>query len=309
MAIEKEIWSNHLIENYWADNSFAKMADQCPEEYIYNNKVVHIPKEGGRAQVSRNLNTFPVEPTTREDKDVLYLIDQFFVHPWRIPNAEKYELSYDKRQSLISGQSSAVNNTAAEWLLRHWFSYTQVNNDGTTTSEKSQLLKTSGELADATIGTGQRRLLTVKDFRKAKVTMNNQNVPTKDRYALVDSDMLDQLTQDPEYKKAEKISEQELVEGTVAKIQGFNILERSSVLQLNAAGDTLTPWGSIPSSTENAGAMLWQKSGVETAMGGIDWFDDEGNPLYYSDILSCLLRASGRIKRSDSVITIAQTAV
>lgn len=307
MAIQKEIWNGHLIKNFWRDNAFAKAAMQCLDDYIYGGKVVHQTKVNGRPEVVRNLNVFPAAPTERIDIDITYPIDEFFVKPWRIKQADKYELDYDKRENMMGEQSAAANQEAADWLLRHWFKYVQTNRDNTTYTEEAQKIRTSGEVAAATIGTGTRKMLAVKDFKKAKVLMNKNNVLKTERYAVVDSEMLDQLTQDPEYKRAERIYEKELVEGSVAKVQGFNIFERSKVLELNAAGTDLLAHNAVAGATDNAACLLWQKNGVETAMGGIDWFDDQGNPLYYGDVFSCILRASGRIRRSDSVVSIIQT--
>lgn len=309
-GVDVEKWADTLIKMYWQNNEFAKQAVQVAKEYIYNSKVVHIPVINQKPNVTRNRTSFPASVDVRTDTEILYLIDKFFVDPWMLSNAEKYELSYNKMASMMEDQANAAIEAAAEWLLYHWTTYTQTTLAGTT-SLKAKQLRTTGADASATLdgATGTRKMLTVADFGKAKTMLNKAKVPFTDRFAIVSSDMLDQVTQDPEYKKAEKIYEQELIEGTVAKIKGFNIFERGSACRFDNAGTpvSLSP-ATLTAATSNEAALLYHKGGVESAVGGVEWFDDMGNPLYYGDIMSCILRASGRIRRDDSVITIIQAS-
>lgn len=310
MAIQKEIWAQTLIKLFWASNAFAGNSVKVEKEHIYGGKIVHIPRVVTRPTVVRNRDTFPATVTDRTDNDIIYLIDEFYVDPFRIPNADKYELSYDKRVSVVTDQSNAANEAAANWLLRHWASYTQTTTAGTTTMNAQQLRTTGGNVISHLAGTtGNRKLLLVADLKAAKVLMNNNNVPTENRWALFDSDMIDQLTQDPEYKKAERVYEQELINGTVARIQGFNIVERSKANRYNNAGTPaiINP-GTASSADTNSAGLLWHSQGVENAMGDVEFFQEEKSPTYYGDIYSALLRAGGRIRREDSVISIIQAA-
>lgn len=310
MAITKEIWAATLLALYWKSNAFAAQSVKAQKENIYGGKIVHIPKVTQKPGVTRNRTSFPATVQERTDGEILYVIDEFYVDPFRIPNAAKYELSYDLRASVMQDQANAANLQAAEWLLYHWAKYTQTTTSGTTTMEANKIRTTGDAVASHLAGTtGNRKLPLVKDFKTAKVWMNNNNVPGEDRFALLDSDMLDQLTQDPEYKKAEKVYENELIEGTVAKIQGFNIIERSTSLRYDNSG---TPGIILPdaasSADSNSGALLWQKQGVENATGDVEFFDELGKATYYGDIYSAILRASGRIRRDDSVVALIQAS-
>lgn len=310
MAIQKEIWADTLIKLFWKSNAFAGFSVKAQKEFIYGGKIVHIPQVVTAPTVTRNRTSFPATVADRTDAEILYLIDEFYVDPFRIPNAENYELSFPKRASVVQDQSNAANQSAADWLLKHWASYTQTTTAGTTTMNAQQLRTTGGDVASHLSGTtGNRKLLLVADLKKAKVLLNNGNVPTGDRYALFDSDMIDQLTQDVEYKKAEKVYENELVEGTVAKIQGFNIIERSTSNRYDNAGTPaiLLPSAASAAATNSAG-LLWHSQGVENAIGDVEFFQEEKSPTYYGDIYSAILRAGGRLRRTDSVISLIQAA-
>ena len=308
--LQKELWAATLIALFWKMNGFAQKSVKAQKEFIYGGKIVHIPKVNSKPGVTRNRTTFPATVQERTDADILYIIDEFFVDPFRIPNAEKYELSYDKRASVLQDQSNAANQEAAEWLLYHWAKYTQTTTAGTTTMT-AQKLRTTGTAVGSHLAgtTGNRKIALVEDLRRAKVMLNNNNVPTADRYALFDSDMLDQITQDPEYKKAWQAYESELITGSVAMIQGFNIFERSTALRFDNSGtpDIVLPSAASAADT-NSGALIWHQQGVENAIGDVEFFEQIGEPTYYGDIYSALLRAGGRIRRDDSVITLIQDA-
>lgn len=310
MAINKEIWAQTLIKLFWKLNTFANYSVKAQKEFIYGGKIVHIPQVVTSPTVVRNRTSFPATVADRTDAEILYLIDEFYVDPFRIPNAAKYELSFDLRASVVQDQANAANQAAADWLLRQWASYTQTTTAGTTTMNAQQLRTTGGDVASHLSGTtGNRKLVLVADMKRAKVLMNSNNVPTEGRYALFDSDMVDQITQDPEYKKAEKIYENELVEGTVAKIQGFNIIERSTANRYtNASTPVIVNPGTANGTDGNAAGLLWHSQGVENAMGDVEFFQEEGNPTYYGDIYSAILRAGGRLRRTDSVISLIQAA-
>lgn len=308
--LQKQIWAATLIALFWKMNNFASKSVKAQKEFIYGGKIVHIPTVNSKPNVTRNRTSFPATVQERTDGDILYIIDEFFVDPFRIPNAENYELSYDKRVSVIQDQANAANQEAAEWLLYHWAKYTQTTAAGTTTMEAQRLRTTGTNTATHLSGTtGNRKMALVEDLRRAKVMMNNNNVPTQDRYALFDSDMIDQITQDPEYKKAWQAYEKELITGSVAMIQGFNIFERSTALRFD---NTATPAIIQPSAASaidtNSSGLLWHQQGVENAIGDVEFFQNLSDPTYYGDIYSALLRAGGRIRRDDSVITLIQGA-
>lgn len=317
MAAQREIWQSHLIGNYWADNAFAKTATQVDKANIYGGKFVHQPVLNGRPTVTKNLNSFPATPGTVNYGDIYYMIDEFYVAPFRIPNAEKYELTFDSRQSVVGEQSSAANKVAADWLLRNWFSYTQTEKDGTSTTIGAQKMATTGlttysngstaqVTTGAHVGSGLRYATRVADFSAVKVKFNLADVPLLNRSCALDSNMLDQVTQDPEYKRAWQVYEKELIEGTVARIQGFDIYERSSVLKTVADGSALTAYGSVDANDANAAALFWHTYGVESAVGDAFFFENENRAEWYGDIVSALLRASGRIRRADSVVALYQ---
>ena len=301
MAIQKEIWTNHLQGSLFKDNEFLNycfVADQ----YVLQGKVVHIPNAGAAPTIVRNRSSLPATVTTRTDVDITYSIDEFTSDPILIPNADTVELSYDKMTSVLSESESAIKETAADWMMYNWRVETA-----------SQIVRTSGANVNAHLpsATGTRKKLSLADIKAARLIFNKQNVPKADRYMMVDSDMYEQLVDEmnvTQYRDASK--EYDLPAGVVNKLYGFYIMERSNTLVANNAGTPViqTP-GTAATINDNGVVLLWQKDCVERALGTVDFFEQQNAPTYYGDIYSALIRMGGRKRRNDykGVVAIIQT--
>ena len=105
------------------------------------------------------------------------------------------------------------------------------------------------------------------------------------------------------------VTEEERRLGIMYKCQGWNIYVRSGVYAL-AADNTFKSTSTVPVSTDSEGILFWNKNMVEKAIGDITMFDDQGNPLYYGDIYSLLVRVGGRARRKnfEGVMVMKQAA-
>ena len=142
--------------------------------------------------------------------------------------------------------------------------------------------------------------------------MNKMNIPKENRYALVVSDMYDQLLTDATFTSTrDTIKDADLPNGVINRVYGFDILERSTVLKANNATLPVvkTP-DAATATTDNGVVLCWQKDTVARAMGTIKPFQNIGDPQYYGDIYSFLVRMGGRKRRADGagVIGIVQDA-
>ena len=71
------------------------------DPFVLAGAVVHIPVAGNPAVVTKNLNVFPATAVSRADSELTYAIDTYYAAPRRIPKLDTYELSYDKRMSVV----------------------------------------------------------------------------------------------------------------------------------------------------------------------------------------------------------------
>ncbi|MGD1960549.1 MAG: phage capsid protein [Fulvivirga sp.] len=302
MAVQKELWTDYIITKYWKANEFIKHAFNA-DQFVYNGKVVHIPVPGAKPNVEKNRTSLPANITKRTDTDITYSIAEFTSDPTLIPDADKHELSYSKMDSVIGEHVDTLVEDAAEWMLRDW-----VNSVGGS-ADVATLLRTSGADAQATLdgATGTRKIFTKEDLKRARKVMNKANVPQEGRYALLDSEMMDQLSDDEDLKKRDSSLELDMKAGVITKLYGFSIMERSSVLTFDNAGTPVVKDpGTVSAATDNAAALCWHKNSVERALGDVTLFEDLGKPEYYGDVYSALIRSGGRLRRANGVVTIVQ---
>ncbi|MEO8150257.1 MAG: phage capsid protein [Bacteroidia bacterium] len=301
MAIQKEIWTNHLQGSLFKDNEFLNYAFNA-DQYVLMGKVVHIPNAGGTPAIVKNRSSLPATVTTRTDIDITYPIDEFTSDPILIPNADTVELSYDKITSILSESEAAIRELVADWMLYNW----RVETAGA-------IARTTGANVTAHLpsATGTRKKFTLADIKAARLLLNKQNVPKSDRYMMIDSDMYEQITDElnvSTYRDA--VKEYDLPKGVIYKIFGFYLMERSNTLVANNAGTPVvqTP-GTAGAATDNGVVLCWQKDCVERALGTVDFFEQLNAPTYYGDIYSALIRMGGRKRRNDykGVAAIIQT--
>lgn len=305
--VNKEIWTNLIVENLFKNNQFLQYAVNA-DGYVMNGGIVHIPKAGTKPGSQKNRQTLPAPVTRRTDIDILYALNEFTTDPTLIENADKVELSYDKMMSVIGDHLAKLNEDVAEDMIYNW-----LRSVGGQEVTNAQVVRTTGNGAAAYLdgATGNRKLYTEEDFRSAKTRMNKASIPKQGRYALLDSDALQQLEDDLKTNYDLAYAREVIGNGVDGKpLHGFTILERASAGRYNNAG---TPLPILPgtegAATDNAAAICWQQNSVERAVGTVDFFERLDDPTYYGDLYSGLLRAGGRIRRSEGVVAIVQDTV
>lgn len=298
-GINPEIWQNFIAENIFKGMEFVGNAYNA-DQYVTAGRIVHIPQAGMISGAKRNRTNLPAAITKRSDTDIVYALDEFTTDPTLISNAEKIELSYDKMANVLSDHLLYLRQLIGDWIPYKW-------------SPAVNITRTTGGLTAAHLdsATGNRKLLTVADFRAAKTLMNKQMVSKEGRYALIDSNMLDQLVGAMSITDARDFSRTyDPNSGTIGMLEGFNLTERATVVKYNNAG---TPVVKDPdaanAATDNGTVLCWQQNAVEKAEGSIEFFERTNDPQFYGDVYSALVRLGGRVRRSDEkgIVAIVQT--
>jgi hypothetical protein len=297
MAIQREIWINDIVGNVFTTNPHLNYAYSA-DEFVLAGKVVHIPNSGTAPTVTRNRSSLPAAVVTRTDADITFSLDEFTTAPTLITNADEAELSYDKRRSVIGDHSDVLAELVGTWFLYYW-----------APTAVGQMVRTTGASTPAHIGTGVRKALTLADILAAETLMNNNKMPMKDRYAILDANMYAQLQADMSASQYRDFTQnQNVAEGVLGKMYTFTFLDpRSYVLRYSNAGTPvpIDPDGTNAAVTDYAAGLFWHKSAVIRALGDKVFFEDVNNPTYYGSIYSALLRAGGRKRRNDAKGVIA----
>lgn len=224
--------------------------------------------------------------------DLSYDIDEFSVDPIRIPNADKVELSYNKRESIIRGSRNKLADDIHASLIYSWIP------SGVNT------IFTEGAAVTAHIAsaTGNRKSMTKASVEAAQLLFDSQNIPQTGRYMLLDAYMYNQLKNSMTNNEVVAfLAGADPEKGVIGEYAGFRFYKRGQVAKTTKAG-VLKEWSAAADATDSAAGIAWQEDCVSRALGASILFDDEGNPLYYGDIISFLQRAGGSYIRSDKKV-------
>ena len=302
MAIQKEIWQDHIEGNLFKNNEFL-LASTDAGQFILQGKVVHIPQAGALPGIVKNRSSLPGTVVTRTDTDITYSLDEYTSDPILIPYAETFELSYNKRESVLSEHEASLRQTIADNMLISWSPVTAAG-----------YLRTTGAATAAHLdsGTGNRKKLTSKDLKAAQLQLNKQNIPMENRYALMSADMFQQLTDDLSVNDYRDFSAAYNVkDGVLGRLFGFNIMMRSNVVTYtNDTVPVINVYGDTPDAADNDAVLCWQADALERAVGTVKFFERVDDPTYYGNVYSLSVRMGGRKRRSDAkgVVAIIQAA-
>lgn len=312
MAVTPEIWTADIEGNLFKGNEFLlKSIDES--QYVVGGTVVHIPQAGSPSGAKRNRTQLPATISRRVDTDVTYPLDEITTDPRLITNAEMVELSYDKRQSVLMEDERYINQLVADCMLYNWKPTFFMKASGTAKAE------------NLIYGTGTRTGVTYADFVTAKTIFNKWNMPKEGRYVILNTEMYRSLCEDVKSLSSEHITAvYDPATGQLRKLEGFEIYERSTVLLASAesglsavSGTKYFKEGSTSSlysiesyidietgetqaaNTACGVGLFWSDVAVSRAVGETKMFDDMGNPTYYGDIYSFLVRCGGRARRAD----------
>lgn len=301
-----EMWLREIIKRLFKNNAFLNYAT-AEDEYVVGGRIVHIPQPGARPTVTKNRNSYPATAVRRTDSDITYNLDEYTTAPSHLPYKEIAEISYDKLSSILQDHFGYLIQDVADDLLYKWTDQLAVDNIVYTTGEATAV-GVAGQ-------TGNRKAMTDRDLKRARLLLNTQNIPQEGRIAIIESNMLDQLTNSLSQTQYRDFSRTyDAATGTIGTLYGFNIIERSSVVMVQGSGEGTEGWAldieGVVSATDNVACLAYHPSCVSRALGERKLFNDPNRPEYYGDLNSALLRAGARRRRSDDygVIAIVQGA-
>lgn len=289
MAIQKEIWTAAIVENLFASNSFLSKAFNA-DEYVNQGKTVHIPQAGAPSGVQKNRADLPAGVSKRVDADVSFVLDEYTTNPVFIPHADTVELSYSKRESVLRNDKLKLADEVALSFISAW------------SPAAARCIETTGAEVDAYTpsATGKRKGLCKADVLALMTKFNADDIPQEGRYLLLDAYMYSQLLSDlTQSENMAFLASADAANGIVGKLFSFNVMTRSTVALYDST-KTKKAWSADGTATDLAAALAWHEQSVCRALGDVKVFESEGDPTYYGDIYSFLVRAGGRILRSDS---------
>jgi hypothetical protein len=301
MAIQREIWVDYIMKNLFKDNSLINYVFN-ESSNVLGGSVVHLPQAGAKPTVVKNRSVYPAVAVQRVDTTETYPLDIYTTDPFHITDAEKMEISYDKMGAVLEEHLLAINEAVTEELLVKW-----------SPSVAARIIRTTGGSSAVTVtatapsATSTRLKFWKDDLKKAQKLMNKLNIAKADRFAAFPSELLDQLNDDADLIKRDVGAELDMKNGVIQKLYGFNILERGSMPVYNNSA-VVKAVGAAGATTDNEAVLCWQKNALAKALGDVNLYDDQGNPLYFGDIYSAMVKMGGRKRRTneEGIIAIVQ---
>jgi hypothetical protein len=290
MAITVSIWARDIARTIFPDNTFMERS-MDDTAFAENGHTVELPQSGGSPAVVVNRSSFPGTATQRTDTTATYVLDWHTSDPTSITTPEEIEVSYDKRREVLSEHTDAVSTSAAGWLLYRW---------APTATNATQYVRTTGSNRTAWVSgaTGNRKKAVLADLLNVKRLFDLGDIPQEGRCALFAAEMYNDILEIDEIKtQILNNSQSNLATGVVARIFGFDVYIRSSVVSYtNESTPALRTPDASALSTANGASLFWHPMFVRRAKGSVEVFIQENSPLYFGTVMSTGVRAGGRAK-------------
>ena len=291
----KEYFISDIQEKLFSGNMF--LTNSVSHDIYADGKTVHVPQAGGITDVEVDRSTFPGTVNDRTDTELTYDLKSFSTDPFRLPNIEKLQLSYDKRTSLLNQHINKLNQEMGTYGLINW---------GTDTSSRVVLTTgtASSSIAPPT-STLSPKGLKIADLADAAAVLDADDVPQNDRFIVMPSKMYwNFVNAEKDYLLsvdfAKNITPEEQAMGVVSKVMGFNIIARSvTPIFTDGASPSKKAYGAAAAVDDVYGAVFYQRDQVAKAMGGVNFFERQNDPTYYGDIYSAEVLFNTTQLRSD----------
>lgn len=215
-TLEKEIWVNQLMENFYPDSSFLKYARDFSALVDYN--AINMAEAGADPKVLVNNTTYPIKITQRVDKPLRIELDKFETENTLVRRPEVIEYSYDQLESVLMGHR---NTLRAKTAMKAAHAYAPQED-----STYTPVIQTTGAAVSG------RKRLQIDDILLLKERYDNAMIPLEGRYLVLNpSHVTDLILFDA--KNLGNLTD--LQNGKPKRFAGFNILQTASTPKYNSS--------------------------------------------------------------------------
>lgn len=300
MALNKILWAKTIQEALLPDNSFAVKSINDSSFVKQGTGKVVLPIAGALPNVVVNRSTFPAIVSERVDTFQEYNLDWHSTDPERIRGAEQFELSYDKRKSMVRNHIRAIDDSVYKSLLYRWVGDKSIES-GNSPFPNANILLTSG----ADNGQGLRRAIR-EDFAKLKAKFTSSDVGVGNAYMLIPAAMEEDILNEPYFIDASKYGISTVKTGIIGSIFGINVMVRSATVKYDSTG-ALVGLNDVGATFD--AIVAWDANSVSHAKGAIKIREDNESPIHYGNIFSSEGYIGGIRYRDSGVFVLRQTTV
>lgn len=305
-----------LQEVYLADLQ-KKLYEELPyisravshDAYVANN-AVNIPQAGAAPNVVKNRSSLPATAAQRSDSNLQYFLNNYSTDPFVLSrvDAEDVQINYNKRQDLMGQSQSQILDVAAKDVFVAWSTGLPAGNIFRTTGANGTANAPAG-------ATGGRKVIQTADFANAAKAFDLQSIPQAGRIAVMDTVMYYELFGEQLITDANRLGLATVPTGVVRQLYGFDIYIANTTPVFTANVGTvrgIDGQGLVASvgSTDCRSCIFYHPQMVARAMGSVELFERNNDPLFYGDVLSASAYVGGTRLRSDGkgIIAVVQAA-
>jgi len=257
--LEKEIWVDQLMENFYPDSSFLKFGRDFSS--LADHDAINMTEVGVDPAVLVNNKTYPIEIKQRVDKPIRILLDKFETENTLVRRPEAIQYAYDQLESVLMGHRNTLRAKTAEKAAH---AYAPLENTNFT-----PVIPTSG----ANYLT--RKRLSFEDILYLKELFDNVDVPLEDRYLVLHPSHLTDLIM-LDVKAFKDITD--IVNGQPKRFAGFGILQFSKPAIYNGTTMEKKGYGAEPEETDAFCSFAFQSGEVMKADGDVYMYAREDDP-------------------------------
>ena len=262
MAIAKETWTDIILEQPIADDSFLLASEDMSE--LVENNTIHLADAGVEPEVFIDNDTYPVGIVARDDVPVELSLHTFDTKNTVVRNVEEIESSYKKLESVTRGHKRALARKSALFAAHTWCPL----QDG----EFTPVLVTTGA-----VDANGRKRLTFDDLDALETRFRDLEVDMSKLVLVLNSEHLADL-------KAEdrKLYKECLKDG---KVGNFKLYTYPTLPYFDVTTKKKQAFGSAKGASSSMASLAYVQTEVMRARGTTEPFIREKDPEARGDIL------------------------
>lgn len=266
MALEKQIWIDQLMKNFYPRASFLNYATDFTAYVDYDK--LNMAEVGVDPEVLINNTTYPIQVLKRTDTPISIELDLYETVNTLVRFPEAVELSYDKLESVIYGHRQSLL-TKSGMKAAHAFA-------PSANTQYTPIVQTTGDM-----NTGFRRL-TPENILKLKRNFDDLDInPDVRNLVLCPAHLEDLILYD--LKAFKDLTE--FKDGKPSRFAGFNILEFSKNPTYNASTMQKKSFGAMAQPTDTYCSFAFASDEVMKADGEAKMYSKEGDPEQRATII------------------------
>ena len=265
MAIEKEYWTEILLEKLIPDGSFLNQSVDMSE--FSDGKTINYAEAGVEPEVFVNNNVHPVGIVKREDIPKEISLDTFDTKNTQHTNVEKLEESSLKSASIVRGHKNAIAKRCSALAAFNWTPQKH--------TENTPVLVTTG--AEVTEGDVIRKRMTFADILSMETAFRVLVLAGSELCVCLSGKHLADL-------QLEDINRyNQVLRGGMVGV--FKIFTSSQTPTFNATTAEKEAFSVAKGANSMPTSFFWNKDEVMRCMGDTKAFITENDPQYRGDIM------------------------